>query len=132
MNSQPDAVRNILIVEDDELIRRAMQMVLEWEGYQVRCVNNGQEALDALRSGEHPALIVLDIMMPVLDGQQFRHEQLRDPSLAAIPVIVVSAVSFAEAVSAASHIRKPFEVQELLDAIHQQVGQSAKIVNHGS
>ena len=132
MNSQPDAGRRILIVEDDELIRRAMQMVLEWEGYQVSCVNNGQEALDSLRSGEHPALIVLDIMMPVLDGQQFRHEQLRDPSLAAIPVIVVSAASFAEVVNAAHHVRKPFEVQELIDAIHEQVGQSAKIANHGS
>ncbi|HEY7426002.1 MAG TPA: response regulator [Gemmataceae bacterium] len=132
MNSQPDAGRSILIIEDDELIRRAMQMVLEWEGYHVSCVNNGQEALDALRSGERPALILLDVMMPVLDGQQFRQEQLRDASLAAIPVIVVSAASFAEAVNAAYHVRKPFEVQELLDAIHHQVGPSAKIANQGS
>ena len=124
MSSQPDAGQSILIVEDDEIIRRAMQMVLEWEGYRVSCVSNGQEALDSLRSGERPAIILLDVMMPVLDGQQFRHEQLRDPSLADIPVIVVSAVSFAEAVDAAYHVRKPFQVQELLDAIHDQVGQS--------
>lgn len=117
MSSQPDAGRNILIVEDDELIRRAMQMVLEWEGYTVFCVNNGQEALDVLRAGRRPALIVLDILMPVLDGQQFREEQLRDSSLAAIPVIVVSAAGFAEAVDADHFVRKPFEVQELLDAI---------------
>lgn len=124
MSSQPDAGRSILIVEDDELIRRAMQMVLEWEGYTVFCVNNGQEALDVLRAGRRPALIVLDIMMPVLDGQQFRDEQLRDSSLAAIPVIVVSAASFAEAVHADHFVRKPFEVQELLDAIREHFAEA--------
>lgn len=110
-----------MLVEDDELIRRAMQMVLEWEGFHVDCAANGQEALDYLRAGNHPCLILLDLMMPVLDGEQFRQEQSRDPELASIPVIVVSAASFAEAVNAAQHIRKPFEVQELLDAIHQQI-----------
>ena len=121
MNSQPGKGRTILLVEDDEIVRRAVQMVLEWEGYQVQCAGNGQEALDVLRAGSHPSLILLDVMMPVLDGEQFRKEQLRDPDLASIPVIVVSAASFAEAVSAAHHIHKPFEVQELLAAIHEQV-----------
>lgn len=121
MSSQPGAGRSILLVEDDEIVRRAIQMVLEWEGYQVECAGNGQEALDALRGGSRPALILLDVMMPVLDGEQFRQEQLRDPRFADIPVIVVSAASFADAVSAAHHIHKPFEVQELLAAIHEQV-----------
>ncbi len=122
MNSQPGKGKIILLVEDDEIVRRAVQMVLEWEGYQVLCANNGQEALDVLHSGQTPpCLILLDIMMPILDGEQFRQEQLRDPRLASIPVIVVSAASFAEAVSAAHHIHKPFEVQELLDAIHEQL-----------
>ncbi|HTU92861.1 MAG TPA: response regulator [Gemmataceae bacterium] len=121
MNSQSGTGRSILLVEDDEIVRRAIQMVLEWEGYQVVCASNGQEALDALRRGSCPSLILLDIMMPVLDGEQFRQEQLNDPRFCSIPVIVVSAASFAEAVSAAHHIQKPFEVQELLDAIHAQV-----------
>jgi len=122
MNAQLGKGRSILLVEDDEIVRRAMQMVLEWEGYQVQCAGNGQEALDVLRSGQtQPCLILLDVMMPVLDGEQFRQEQLRDATLASIPVIVVSAASFAEAVSAAHHIHKPFEVQELLDAIHEQL-----------
>jgi CheY-like chemotaxis protein len=109
-------------VEDDEIVRRAIQMVLEWEGYQVQCAGNGQEALDLLRAGgKQPCLILLDVMMPVLDGEQFRQEQLRDPSIASIPVIVVSAANFAEAVSADHHVHKPFEVQELLDAIHAQM-----------
>lgn len=122
MNSQPGRGKTILLIEDDEIVRRAIQMVLEWEGYQVQCAGNGQEALNVLRAGQiQPCLILLDIMMPVLDGEQFRQEQLRDPNLASIPVIVVSAASFAEAVSAAHHVHKPFEVQELLDAIHEQL-----------
>lgn len=121
MNTQPGAGRSILLVEDDEIVRRAIQMVLEWEGYEVNCAGNGQEALDILRSGSRPCLILLDIMMPVLDGEQFRLEQLRDSRFSSIPVIVVSAASFAQAVSAAHHIHKPFEVQELLDAIHEQL-----------
>ncbi|HTU23219.1 MAG TPA: response regulator [Gemmataceae bacterium] len=133
MNSQPGTGRSILLVEDDELIRRAMKMVLEWEGYQVSWASNGQEALDYLRAGNHPCLIVLDVMMPVLDGEQFRREQARDPNLASIPVIVVSAAAFAESVSAAQHIRKPFEVQELLEAIHQQISPAvgARSVSEG-
>lgn len=121
MNTQPGAGRSILLVEDDEIVRRAIQMVLEWEGYQVECASNGLEALDILRSGSRPCLILLDIMMPVLDGEQFRVEQLRDSRFSSIPVIVVSAASFAQAISAVHHIHKPFEVQELLDAIHEQL-----------
>ncbi len=121
MNSEPGTGRSILLVEDDEIVRRAIQMVLEWEGYHVKCAGTGQEALDSLRKGYRPDLILLDVLMPVLDGEQFRQEQLRDERIASIPVIVVSAAHFAEAVSADHHIRKPFEVQELLHAIHEQV-----------
>src|SRR6516162_2079990 len=116
MSLQVDTARSILLVEDDEIVRRAIQMVLEWEGYQVECAANGQEALDMLRAGARPGLILLDVMMPVLDGGQFREEQKRDPELASIPVIVVSAASFAASVDAASLVRKPFEVEELLNA----------------
>lgn len=121
MNSQPGLGKSILLVEDDEIVRRAIQMVLEWEGFHVKCAVNGQEALDRLRGGYRPSLILLDIMMPVLDGEQFRRLQLSDPSLASIPVIVVSAAGFAESVQAAHHVRKPFEVQDLLSLIHEQV-----------
>jgi CheY-like chemotaxis protein len=112
-----DTAKRILLVEDDEIVRRAIQMVLEWEGYHVECASNGQEALDMLRAGARPGLILLDVMMPVLDGGQFREEQKRDPALASIPVIVVSAASFAASVDAVSLVRKPFEVEELLNAI---------------
>src|SRR6516165_3917335 len=89
MSSEPGTGKNILLVEDDEIVRRAIQMVLEWEGYYVECARNGQEALDTLRAGSRPSLILLDILMPVLDGEEFRREQLQDPRFASIPVIVV-------------------------------------------
>lgn len=119
MSFQADSSKNLLLVEDDEIVRRALQMVLEWEGYHVDCAVNGQEALDYLHTGAKPALILLDIMMPVLDGEEFRRAQMDDPELSSIPVIVVSAAQFASRVNAACHVRKPFEVRELLDAIRQ-------------
>lgn len=106
-----------MLVEDDELSRRALKMVLEWEGYQVATATNGLEALDFLRAGGRPSIILLDMLMPVLDGQRFRQEQKRDPAFASIPLIVVSSANFATTLDAAYHVRKPFDVQELLDAI---------------
>ena len=118
---RPDPLgKCILLVEDDELLRGAMQMVLEWEGYRVACAGDGREALDFLRAGETPALILLDVMLPVLDGWQFRREQRRDPELAAIPVVVVSALDLAACPDADAYVRKPFDPQQLLEAIGQQ------------
>jgi CheY-like chemotaxis protein len=94
-----------------------MKMVLEWEGYRVDCASNGQEALGRLMSGDRPAVILLDLNMPVMDGRQFRAEIGRDPILAGIPVVTVSAARDADAVESASCVRKPFEPAELLEAI---------------
>jgi CheY-like chemotaxis protein len=110
----------ILLVEDDDLLRGAMKMVLEWEGYRVACAGDGREALDYLRGGERPSVILLDVMLPVLDGRQFRQEQRRDPDLAAVPVVVVSALDAADCPDAAAHVRKSFAPQELLEAIRRQ------------
>ena len=119
MSSYPEAGKRILLVEDDEITRGAVKMVLEWEGYRVDCAANGQEALDYLHSHGRPSLILLDVMMPVLDGEGFRREQQRDPSLAKIPVVVVSALEAGARLDAAGHVRKPFQVEELLAAIRR-------------
>ena len=110
----------ILLVEDDELLRGAMKMVLEWEGYRVACAGDGREALDFLRAGETPALILLDVMLPVLDGWQFRQQQRRDPDLAKVPVVVVSALDAADCPDADAYVRKPFDPQQLLETIRHQ------------
>ena len=74
----------VLIVDDDNDVRSALAELLEEEGFSVEGAANGREALALLRGGTvHPAVILLDLMMPGMDGWDFRHEQMRDPKLAA-------------------------------------------------
>ncbi len=109
----------VLLVEDDDLLRGAMRMVLEWEGYRVACAADGREALDLLRGGYQPSLIVLNAVLPVLNGWQFREVQRRDPTLVGIPVVVVSALDAADCPDADAHVRKPFAPQQLLEAVRR-------------
>lgn len=115
------ATKTILVVEDDADIREAISQILEFEGYHVACVANGQEALDYLRHENKPGLILLDLMMPVMDGWQFRAEQQKDSQFSDIPVIIVSAdgrvYQKATAIGAAGYLKKPVELEILLDAV---------------
>jgi CheY-like chemotaxis protein len=80
----------ILLVEDDADIRQDLAELLRDEGYSVMTASNGAEALGQLRGGMRPRLILLDLMMPVMNGWEFRVEQLKDPELASIPVVLLS------------------------------------------
>jgi CheY-like chemotaxis protein len=84
---------SVFVVEDDSDISQIMVTALRDEGYAVNCAQNGREALDALRAQADapPGVIFLDLMMPFMDGREFRREQLRDPMLAAIPVVLFTA-----------------------------------------
>jgi CheY-like chemotaxis protein len=121
------ACRGVLVVEDDVDILRAIVQVLEDEGHTVRTAENGRAALEALRTPDAnpPCVILLDLMMPVMNGQAFRAEQLRDPSLAGIPVIVLTAdgnvIEKAGLMGAAGALRKPVELLTLLAAIQHFV-----------
>ena len=82
----------ILIVEDDQSIRTDLTSLLEMEGYEICSASNGAEALRLLHAvPENPSLIILDIMMPVMDGWGFRAEQLKQETMAVIPVVVMTA-----------------------------------------
>lgn len=112
----------ILLVEDDVAISEAFTQILEDEGYVVASAANGQEALDYLRNGgERPHVILLDLMMPVLNGYGFRAAQLADPALADIPVVVVSADRGARLAAGELQVEhvlpKPVDIGRLLDTV---------------
>jgi CheY-like chemotaxis protein len=109
----------ILVVEDDEDAREAMVALLQMKGYRAVPAGNGQEALDYLRRAPVPDLIILDLWMPVMDGWQFRSEQVKDPRLKNVPVIVVTALSDRADVDANEIIIKPVDVNRLLTTVSQ-------------
>jgi CheY-like chemotaxis protein len=113
---------HILLVEDDLSIRDALCELLAEEGFEVACASNGAEALDRLTAGDPPVLILLDLMMPVMDGFAFRSAQREDPRLARIPVVVLSAGHGAEraaSLAADGFLAKPFGVDALLETVHR-------------
>jgi CheY-like chemotaxis protein len=83
-------IKKVLIVDDNADIRQSLARLLRVFGIQSAVAADGQEALDRLRADTAVGLIVLDLMMPVMDGWEFRHQQVEDPDLAAIPVVVCS------------------------------------------
>ena len=115
----PAIARQILIVEDDADLRDMIAQLLTLEGYRIATVGNGREALDYLSSSGKPALILLDLMMPVMDGWEFRREQQRDPALAEVPVVVLSAVDQgrAAAANAQAFVKKPIDFDHLLSLV---------------
>jgi CheY-like chemotaxis protein len=112
---------SILIVDDDADIREALTDVLTDHGYRVESVRNGREALDHLRHGARPRLILLDAMMPVMDGLTFRREQLVDPDLKELPVLMISAGSRAKVdaqdLGFVGVMSKPIDLDRLLEVI---------------
>ena len=109
----------VLIVEDDADLREMMAQLLSLEGFHAATVANGREALDYLHNGETPDLILLDLMMPVMDGWEFRRHQQADPTLAGVPVIVLSALdqSRTAEVSAQAFLKKPLDFDRLLELV---------------
>ncbi len=111
-------MRRVLIVEDDPGIRETLAQVLEIEGYEVGAASDGRKALTAARR-EHPDVILLDLMMPVMDGWQFRAEQKLDPAIRDIPVVVVSALGWRADIDAVAFIAKPFRIEQVIEAVER-------------
>jgi CheY-like chemotaxis protein len=119
---RPDARLPILLVEDEPDLREDLAALLEEEGFEVRAAAHGAEALRILGAGYRPAVIVLDLMLPVMDGWETRARLLADRELADIPVLIVSGIANDEAevapLRAAAYLTKPVTMQRLIDAIH--------------
>ena len=112
----------ILVVEDEPPIRELLIDILTDEGYPVATASNGMQALNFLRQSEElPKLILLDMMMPMMDGWTFRHEQMQDPKLSKVPVVILSAArdlqKHAAALQVADCLEKPVDITELLGVV---------------
>jgi two-component system, OmpR family, response regulator CpxR len=112
----------VLVVEDDFAIRETLRELLEDEGYDVSWASNGREALELL-AHRAPRVILLDLMMPVMDGWEFRVAQQKDPALARIPVVVISADHALDqkvaALAVDGWLAKPFELDALLTTLRR-------------
>jgi CheY-like chemotaxis protein len=111
---------HILIAEDDPDIREDLAEILRDLGHEVTTATNGAEALASLKSGARPCLILLDLMMPVMNGWDFRSQQLADEALCKIPVIVLTGVADLQRIKplrADGVLTKPFKLDPLLDSV---------------
>jgi CheY-like chemotaxis protein len=122
-----EETRHILVVEDNDLTREGLATLLNQEGYRVALAEDGEEALNHLRGGARPDLILLDMLMPVLDGWHFleRLRPLRRPP--ALPIVITTATNltreWAEAHDCQGCLRKPIEPERLLEEVRRCLGE---------
>ena len=123
MPDRPHKAGPVLLVEDDPELREALDIVMRSQGYDVVTASNGEEAFAHLHDPLPPSVIVLDLMLPVMDGFEFRVRQLEDPALASIPVIVLSAggdlANKTATMRAAACLQKPIGIEELLEHVER-------------
>jgi CheY-like chemotaxis protein len=117
----------ILVVEDDDDIRTTVLEIMGFEGFRAMGASHGAEALELLRRSEQkPALILLDLMMPLMNGAEFRERQLADPALASIPVVILTADANADAqcaeLRAAGCLRKPMKLRAIIETAQRYAG----------
>jgi CheY-like chemotaxis protein len=117
----------ILIVEDSQDIRILIKKLLEQQGYFVIEATNGKQALELLQNTNRlPHLIIFDLMMPDINGYEFRKQQRGDPKIANIPVLVISADSRIPAaelgIDPKAAIKKPFDIGQFLDVVESLIG----------
>jgi CheY-like chemotaxis protein len=117
------ACRDILIIEDDPDITDSLRDALEGEGYSVATAHNGRDGIHSLqRQGRHPCMVLLDLMMPVMNGWQFLEAKGKEEGLAPIPVVVVSAYADKAASvrsETAGFVAKPIDLTQLLEVVHR-------------
>ena len=118
------SAREVLVVEDDTDLRVSLSQALRDHGFGVTPTTNGQEALDLLRGGARPSVILLDLMMPELNGWQLSAALRRDPDLSRIPQVVISAYmddteQEALALPPDDCLRKPFHLRILIHALER-------------
>src|ERR1700732_844861 len=118
MSNRRENRGRLLVVDDDQGGLEALSDILDYEGYMVERAQNGLQALEHLKQSRPlPNLIILDLLMPVMDGWEFRTRQKEDPELAKVPVLVVTAISATAGIDAAEILHKPIDVDALLRTV---------------
>lgn len=121
----PHVNPTLLVVDDDRDCLEVMRWLLEYSGYHVEVAVNGREALDYFEEGGTAALVLVDLMMPVMNGMEFLAERRKRPVLSGIPVIIVTA---ADVMARRAHepiVTKPIDADELLNQVRQLCGRPA-------
>lgn len=120
------AQRRVLIVEDDESIRETLRLALEFNGCDVFTAENGRKGVDLLHRIARPCLILLDLMMPVMNGWGFVDTVGQDPALASIPIVVVTAYGEgAKPIKAREIISKPIELDAFFNVVSRYCDNAA-------
>src|SRR5690349_1367304 len=116
---------HVLVVDDDRPLREALGDSLTLEGYRVVCVGDGKAALEHLQGGGRPCLILLDLMMPIMDGKSFRRAMLEDAQVSDIPVVLITAAGAqnTQDVPAAAVLLKPLKIDEVIEVVQKHCGQ---------
>jgi two-component system response regulator MprA len=112
----------LLVVDDDHDVREALQEILEAYGYTVATAYNGRDALDQLRAGLRPCLILIDLMMPEMNGAEFRTAQLEDPALRDIPIVLLTGNTRGPELASvlqADVLKKPFDLHALFAVVRR-------------
>jgi CheY-like chemotaxis protein len=119
VGEKADPAKVVLVVEDEPDLLEVTRFALECEGFGVETARNGAEALGVLRAGKRPGLVLLDLMMPVMNGWQFLDEVAKVPSLKEIPVVVLTAAGAPGVPGAAEVLHKPIDLGVLIDAVER-------------
>lgn len=114
------AAKTIFVIEDDQSIREALKLFLEMEGYGVFTAADGKQALDSLITSPQPCLILLDLMMPVMNGYEFLKARKGYSNVSEVPVVVVSAfLEPSQNLDVQGFVRKPIDLNQLLSLVKQ-------------
>ena len=128
------AQKTVLVVEDDPDIRDIVQDLLESEGYDVIPASHGRQALEFLsgvKQGAKPDLVILDMMMPLVDGRQVLETMRNDLLLSSIPVLVISAVAREKPEGASAFLRKPVSLEKLFETVRTFINRPAPLASIG-
>lgn len=122
------ASHHIVLIDDDEAIRSSIEFVLEDRGYSVESYQDGSPAFDSLKAGTRACLILLDMMMPMMNGWEFLKAIEALPHLAGVPVVAITAsVGPIEGVPVVQVLRKPFNIQALFDICDRHCAHTAAL-----